>query len=219
MTTGQISDLYFQAYFEKDPPKIKEMMAQADGWITKRIVANFNVNVGDSIYYPGSYTAKNGNNSAIYKHYLYELTMPSGTSELAQGKKMVSDLDLFFNISSSIEKRKVRTLSLVKLKGYTTVPANTEKDMTYFDGVERINNGYISDYLQYINCEHRIYYTMTPLLIYDKTGIKEKVHLPLQLKFPMKLDDLRKQLLAYHLDIIPGEDKEMDMLVLVKKER
>lgn len=216
---GHISGLYNDAYRNSGSEKMAQIEKEMNGDILKRIVSNFNVNVGDSTYLPGSYTAKNSKNADIYKSYIYEMTAPPGISREEMGEKMLSDLDLYFNVRSSIEKRKVKTLSLVKLKGFTEVPATVENDGLIFNGALKFNNGYISDYLRQFNAEHGNYYTMTPLIIYDKTGIKQKIHLPVELKFPMTLEDLRKQLQAYHLDIVPGEDKEMDMLVLMKKDQ
>ena len=214
-TYANICSLYQEAYKYMDSAQFGEITYSMVN-INKRIVANFNVNRGpDSAFHPGSYSPKNSRNSVAYKEYCYELTMPAGSSKKQLGRKMVSDLDCYFHIESSIQRRRVKTLALVKSPGFQALPPTQEADAVFEgNGKWMINNDEIRNYLERFNEANSYTYSLTPLIIYDKTGIKGKIHLPIHWDGSLTLDQLRKQLQACHLDIVPGEEKEMNMLIL-----
>jgi thiol-disulfide isomerase/thioredoxin len=182
----------------------------------KRIIANFNKNGAyDSTYFVNSYTPKNQKKGVEYRYFTYEKIASKTAVSSTIYKKMIADLDDAFHMYSSIEKRKVKVLLLVKTDGFKAEAPVHGKDVTFGDQGFDYNgvNGLIKEYINEMNLAD-----LNLPLVYDSTGIKEKIHLPLQLYRHITVEEVRKQLRPYHLDLIPSE-KEMYMLVLTKKKR
>ena len=210
-----IAHLYSTAYHYLDPEKVTTM--EGGKTLDRWVMANFNVDGSyDSTYCPGSYTPLNNHNLDTYKNYVYELNMPDGTSKEEMGKKMLSDLDIYFNVKSAIKKEKVKTLALVKLKDGQVSSGDTVEYLKRLkaEGIVYVTyDAGISDIVDILNGGN--YCNLPHLVIYNKTGVnKQKVTINLFRTMTMK--DLRGQLKAYGLDMVPGEDREMDMLVLTK---
>jgi thiol-disulfide isomerase/thioredoxin len=217
MFSGGIVYLYVRAHQYLDSAKMDDIGVSSLDF-HKCIKANFNIDAAtDSTYHPGSYTPCHNRDEDIYKGYIYNLNMPAGTSNKEIGQKMLSDLDNYFHITSAIRKEKVKTLALVRLKD--NPPHSTDVDQ-YFHQLQARGIIYrtwdpmkINEFLWALN-EHS-FPDMPPLVVLDKTGgANEKISI--RHFSTMTLQELRMQLNVYGLDIVPGEDRETDMLVLTK---
>jgi hypothetical protein len=132
---------------------------------------------------------------------------------------MQHDLASQFGYSGKIEKRKLKCLFLVRLSGEDNLKAkgditrnnlgNYSTDGDTVRTFERSNMGAITNQLNWRFSEY------ISLPVFDKTGYKQDIDIKIRDKslFPLNPKELKKDLRAYGLDLVEGEEW-MDVLVI-----
>ena len=150
--------------------------------------------------------------------FTYELVIyPKQRNELY--KKMLSDLQEFFNITCRIEKRKMKCLALVRTSDNDRIHSY-KKPLDVFDARKdtsqiQIYNGFISSM---VNCLSEVN-ANTTYVFFDKTGYKERVDIEFKKDLLIDFAGLRRLLnKKYDLDLIDSVE-ELDVLVISENDR
>lgn len=146
------------------------------------------------------------------KKYCYDLIM-SDTSETKALRYMREEIDKFFDIKSTLEKRKVKCLVLQMISPTKQFAARSvvtrgaiynSAGKLIVDNVELID--LIENTLNYGNDP------WAPFQLIDESGFKGKVDLVLPSKFT-NLSDVNKSLHQFAFELIE-EEREMDVIIL-----
>ena len=158
----------------------------------------------------------NFNDTASYadptKGYIYEIQINKNVAKKRVLKHIQSELDLFFNVNSFLEKRSVQCLVLRKLdNGYTY--NTTKMDTNRYD---KVGNKLLKvtlpwgKFLKWTNGVRII----PPYTIIDETGIEAKVVVDLQLSLNFdNIEDVQKSLAPYGLTMTL-EQRQLDCIII-----
>jgi thiol-disulfide isomerase/thioredoxin len=158
----------------------------------------------------------NFNDTAIYadpaKAYIYEIQVNKNVSKKRVLKHIQSELDLFFNVNSFMEKRSVQCLVLNKLdNGHTYY--TTKTDTNRYD---KVGNKLLKvtlpwgKFLKWTNGMRII----PPYTIIDETGIDDKAVVDFQLSLNFEnMDEVQRSLAPYGLTMTL-EQRQLDCIVI-----
>lgn len=146
------------------------------------------------------------------KNYIYEIILNQDIPGSRIRKYIQTQLDLFFGIKSSIQKRITPCLVIKKLKNGNNC-FTTKKDTNVFQIVNSnllkvtLPWGKFTYFLDGIECT-------PPFQIIDEAGIDAKLNVDLQMDIDFSdLNKVRQSLVPYGLTILK-EEREMDCIVL-----
>jgi len=141
--------------------------------------------------------------------YCYEQITPAVPEERAR-KYMLEDLERYFDIKISVQKRALRCLVLRRDSIVPALYAKTgEQDNNFYEPpgtVKHLVSGVMAQVVNYFN-------TVLPMPVIDETGIAEKISLSFKLSGTGDLPSLRRTLAALGLSL-HEETRMFDVLVI-----
>jgi thiol-disulfide isomerase/thioredoxin len=153
--------------------------------------------------------------------YTYDILVP--TTEVAGNtaaiyEQMISDINRFSNYSCSIEKRKVKCLILIRTSAADKIKTKGEKEKIdrKLNGDPYTFNNVRLTTLTYelFTREHQLSMSFSnPVL--DETNYTGKIEIAFE-KFPVNINELRKELQRYDLDLVE-EEREIEVFVVRDK--
>jgi hypothetical protein len=171
---------------------------------------------GLSVYFPVSQVELNVKDSARYiynpkKYYRlewehhntwsYESVLPSSLSAQEQQQKIISDLDFYFGIRSSLEIRNYHCLALVTVANKNAKPLLT--------------SGNAPAFISLSNLVYHINHNWYSIPVFDETGITGNYFLPFDEAVFSDLPTLNAFLYQYGLQLKPVE-KQVQILTLTE---
>ncbi|WP_344979903.1 TlpA disulfide reductase family protein [Compostibacter hankyongensis] len=140
--------------------------------------------------------------------YCYEAVLPDTLSRDQRLRKMKTDLDFYFGLQGSIEKRNTPCLVLKQADDVQKFHLRTEKE------VSQIPHGYqlYISISALINNLNQTYYNL-PVL--DETGFNDRRYLPLKEMENLSPDALRKTLTRHGL-LLERKNRIIEMFVLTE---
>jgi len=147
--------------------------------------------------------------------FCYELALPAAIYSVDQAYDyMIKDIDKFFGIKSSIQRRKVECIAIVSTSPVITARRPTEMtfgDVSYSDDFHSasLRRADISQLVTYLG-------ELKPLadaILQDESNSTEPLTMKIELPDQYTFEDIRRNLLKYHLDLQKVE-RFQDFLVL-----
>jgi hypothetical protein len=182
----------------------------------------------DRILAPGFYEPENPDSVSYWKHkneYCYEQQLSPEDINLPNSVKMQiaksrerRDIEVYFNIYSSIEKRKHRCLTIYQLPGFNMAKSAGGESLA--EPVDRKQNRWIYQNADFVSLILDLQYTfdhapgMDGPLIINETGIGFPVDM--DIRFTDDIDFLKSEFAKYHLGI-RDEMKEINCLIIGQK--
>lgn len=147
--------------------------------------------------------------------FCYETIFPAGTPLQEAYEDMLGDLEVFFGVSVSVEKKKMEILKLIVMPGSDKLrTTGGKREEQYAEDNLRVHykNQPLSNLVRFLN-----YFYQLPYII-DSTGYSGNVDMDLDLPDLKNLDGLKHALNKYGLTVIKDE-AEMNVLVITDKKR
>ncbi|HEX7905434.1 MAG TPA: TlpA disulfide reductase family protein [Chitinophagaceae bacterium] len=145
--------------------------------------------------------------------FSYDLILPKYYTLADAYKFMIQDFDRYFNIKSSIARRTVTCLALVKVPGKEDKLKTSNNDQLPLFKMLDEYNVTIRNYFIKVLIDHLKNFNPTPYFMIDKTGYEEKIDIDFEVKKPVTLDNIKMALKKYGLDLQIME-KEVNALIL-----
>jgi thiol-disulfide isomerase/thioredoxin len=150
--------------------------------------------------------------------YSYELILDKSIPEDQVGTFIVQDLNRYLKLYGRMEKRSVSCWAVIKSKERSKLYEHTTDSSYLFDENEKefkaVANKPFSQFVSLLNK------TSTPIpnlpIFVDETGIKRNVSIKIPAKFLNNINELKKELQEYGLDLT-RVSRVLDMFVLSDK--
>jgi thiol-disulfide isomerase/thioredoxin len=206
ISNSTIDELFKELYIKYDTTTSRYLDLD---WLNKRIIIDYqdsSVSANWSKAYQNGFDALN--NFQKSHMFTYELILPPSYSEQEALRYAKENLERYFRINSSIEKRTVRCLSLIRIDNNDRLKTKGGPEIcrTTNDSIMLCQNNAMWSLVNVLNLNFNM-----PFVV-DETNY----HNNIDVRIPYYKNDLqkvRKGLQEYGLDLMPREYK-MNMLVL-----